>query len=123
MKTHKKRKPIDILRAERTKYKKAYQKDEAVLADKWKYVNDNLTSLAASSLINGFMSSFGFGGNHASKETALADTGENKPAFNFLKTVTGVAMTSLPLVWDFVQPLILRSIIKKVKGLFSGKKK
>lgn len=123
MKMHKKRKPIDILRAERTKYKKAYQKEEAVLAEKWKYVNDNLTSLAASSLINGFMSSFGFGGSHASKETALANNAENRPGINLLKTVTGVAMTSLPLVWDFVQPLILRSVIKKIKGLFSQKKK
>lgn len=105
--------PLEELRQEKEIVRRECKESEDRLAEHWVYLSDNAGSLLFQSAVNVVLGAFGFGGNKKKKEE------ESSSSHGLLSGLTAY----YPVIWDIVQPLLWRFFIKKIKSLFSGKKK
>lgn len=107
--------PLEELRQEKEIVRRECAESEERLAGHWVYLSDNAGSLLFQSALNAVLKKFGFGGTSSkSKKEEEVSTSNN-----LLAGLTAY----YPVIWDLVQPLIWRFVVKKIKSIFSGKKK
>lgn len=108
--------PVQQLRLARKDLKHQFEKDEERIAANWKYLTHNTGSI----FINTIFSS--------SKKLLEGRKGEERTQTpfgsigSFSAIASGIA-GSLPMIWEIVQPMLIGFVVKKIKGLFSSKKK
>lgn len=106
--------PLELFRQEKEKVRRECAEKEGRLAEHWAYLSDHAGSLIFQSAIDGILHHFGFGSKRKSKEDS-GDTTNN----GFLTALT----TYYPVIWEFLQPVLIRFVIKKIKSIFSRRKK
>lgn len=107
--------PLEELRQEKELVRLECKESEKRLSEHWVYLSDNAGSLIFQSTINSVLSIFGFGGSSKSKKRQE----ENPTSSSLLSGLTAY----YPVLWEIAQPIIWRFAIKKLKSIFSGKKK
>lgn len=107
--------PLEELRQEKELVRLECKEGEERLSEHWAYLSDNAGSLIFQSTINSVLSVFGFGGSSKSKKRQK----ETSTSSGLLSGLTAY----YPVIWEIVQPIIWRFVIKKLKSIFSGKKK
>lgn len=107
--------PLQILRQEKEIAKRECTESEARLAGHWSYLSENATSLVFQSAIDAVLHKFGFGHRSRSGEDSSSEGGQRG-------LLSGLA-AYYPMIWEIAQPLLLRFAMKKIKSLFSRKKK
>ncbi|MDU1889808.1 MAG: hypothetical protein E6767_03895 [Dysgonomonas sp.] len=112
--------PLEELRQERAIVKKECSSSEDRLAIHWLYIKDNAGSIIFSSILSSIAHSLGFGGFKSSSNKSKNDRHESS---GFMSNIYGALSPYLPFVWEIAQPLLLRFAVKKIKSIFSGKKK
>lgn len=108
---------LEELRQEREIVRQECIESEDRLTEQWNYLSDNASSLLLDSAVSGIASWLGFGHKEKAKEESESSSG------NIVQTAWNGVMAYYPLIWEIVQPLLWRYAVKKVKSLFSGKKK
>jgi hypothetical protein len=105
--------PLEELRQEKEIIRRECKDSGERLAEHWSYLSENAGSLLFQSAVNAVLGAFGFGESKKKKqeETSISNS--------LLHGLTAY----YPVIWDIVQPLIWRYFIRKIKSLFSGKKK
>lgn len=113
-----KRSPLEQLRQEKEILRQECADGEARLSEHWTYISHNAGSLAFNSIVNTVARKLGFGGfkDDSQDQETTASTGFAQSAFNGL-------LAYYPLIWEFVQPMLIRFAIRKFKSLFTRKKK
>lgn len=106
--------PLELLRQEKEVAKRECVESEARLAEHWSYLSDNASSLIFQSAINGVLRHFGFGPKEKNKDGESSGIANN----GFLGAFTAY----YPVIWELVQPMLIRFVIRKVKSIFSRKK-
>lgn len=109
---------LDEIRREKEVLRRECAESETRLSEHWEYLSDNAPSLLINNAASGIAGWLGFGG----KESKDKGTEASEPA-GLVQTVWSGLMAYYPLVWEIVQPLLWRFAVKKIKSLFSGKKK
>lgn len=107
--------PLEELRQEKVILRKECAESEERLAEHWSYLSDNAGSLLFQSAMNAVLRKFGFGGLSSDRKQEEETSTSN--------SFIGGLSAYYPVIWDLVQPLLWRFIVKKVKSIFSGKKK
>jgi hypothetical protein len=110
--------PLEELRQEKVIVRKEVADSEDRLAEHWVYLSDNAPSLLMNSAVNGIAGWFGFGHKQESEQDK-SDSGSNGIMHNILGAVTAY----YPLIWEIVQPVLLRFAMNKIKSIFTRKKK
>lgn len=109
--------PLQQLRLQKSKYKKSYLADEERLTKNWNYLTNNTSTVIFNTI---------FGGSKRSQENREGVQERIQTPFgsigSFSSVFSGLA-GSLPIIWEVVQPMLISLAIKKIKGLFSSKKK
>lgn len=107
--------PIQKLRLEKKKLKDLYTEDERRLSEDWDYLTNNIGTLTLNSLFQNAKHSLGSGISPFAKSSST----EEKGGYNILNILS----SSLPLIWEIAQPILFSYMIKKIKSLFTSKKK
>lgn len=113
--------PIDRLKEDKRRLKTVCQEDAKRLQDNWNYMSDHLPILFVNTALNSAKIVMG---NRKKKE-------KEKSPFGFLSSLgsgpsismLGIMNTALPILWDIAQPMLVGLAFRKIKGLFSSKKK
>lgn len=109
--------PLQQLRLQKSKYKKLYLTDEERLTKNWNYLTNNTSTVIFNTI---------FGGSKKTQENKEGLQERIQTPFgsigSFSSVFSGLA-SSLPLIWEVVQPMLINLAIKKIKGLFTSKKK
>lgn len=109
--------PLEELRQEKAIARRECAESEERLGEHWTYLSDNAGPLLFHSAVNTVLRQFGFGPKEKSK---FKDTDSDGVAHSGL---LGTLMAYYPVVWEIVQPMLLRFVIRKIKSIFSGKKR
>jgi hypothetical protein len=105
--------PLEELRREKEIIRRECKDSKERLAEHWLYLSDNAGSLLFQSAVNTVLGAFGVGGSKKKKQEEISTSN------SLLSGLTAY----YPVIWDIVQPLIWRYLVRKIKSLFSGKKK
>lgn len=109
--------PLQQLRLQKSRYKKLYLADEERLSKNWNYLTNNTSTVILNTI---------FGGSKKTQENKEGLQERIQTPFgsigSFSSVFSGLA-GSLPIIWEIVQPMLISLAIKKIKGLFSSKKK
>lgn len=109
--------PLQQLRLQKSRYKKLYLADEERLSKNWNYLTNNTSTVIFNTI---------FGGSKRTQENKEGLQERIQTPFgsigSFSSVFSGLA-GSLPIIWEVVQPMLISLAIKKIKGLFSSKKK
>jgi hypothetical protein len=105
--------PLEELRREKETIRRECRDSEERLAEHWSYLSDNVGSLLFRSAVNTVLGAFGFGESKKKKQEEISTSN------SLLSGLTAY----YPVIWDIVRPLLWRYLIRKLKSLFSGKKK
>lgn len=107
--------PLEELRLERIQLKKEIEEHEQNLLDNIEYAKENWGSLLLSSVFasstNSLKSFFGAG----SKDENGNSEGYSSILDRFVKVV--------PVIWTFIQPVLIGLLTKKVTSFFFGEKR
>lgn len=118
-----KQKKIDALAALRLE-KEALglecSESEANLTMHWEYVRDNIGSLLLSNAIDTTWGKLGFGKKSKSKDDQESNP---KKGNGIWQGLFGSLFAMSPFIWEIIQPMIIGFGVKKVKSIFSRKKK
>lgn len=109
---------LEILRAEKWELKKKYLADEERLVQNWDYLSNNVGTIFFNTMISSAKSVMGLSDNK-SKESIPTPFGPSSPWQSAFSGLTA----SLPMLWDIAQPILINFVVKKIKGLFSSKKR
>lgn len=112
--------PLEELRQEKEIVKREVAESEARLSEHWSYVSENAVPIIFDGAVNGVARYFGFGSRLASKD---GQSEQNAGASGIFQNVFGLFSAYYPLVWEIVQPMLFRYVMKKIKSLFTRKKK
>jgi hypothetical protein len=107
--------PLEELRQEKAIARRECAESEERLGKSWTYLSDNAGPLLFQSAMNTVLRQFGFGPKEKSKDTDSDGVVH--------RGLLGTLMAYYPIVWKIVQPMLLRFVIRKIKSIFSGKKK
>ena len=110
-KNKKQQTPLQRLRQEKRRLKAMYTEDEKRLAEDWEYLTDNIGSLAFNSIVKDAFF------------PALLKTGGESSGKSGVHGILNTLTASMPLIWEIVQPMLMGYLIKKIKNIFSSKKK
>jgi hypothetical protein len=81
-------------------------------------------SLLFNSAVNGIIGKLGFSNRIGqSKGKDEDDESQQHSSLGIFHNVVNGLTAYYPLIWEIVQPLLWRYAVKKIKSLFSGKKK
>lgn len=109
--------PLQQLRLQKSRYKKLYLADEERLSKNWNYLTNNTSTVIFNTI---------FGESKRTQENKEGLQERIQTPFgsigSFSSVFSGLA-GSLPIIWEVVQPMLISLAIKKIKGLFSSKKK
>ena len=105
--------PIQKIQQEKKDLKRLYEADGERLSENWDYLTNNIGTLTLNTL---FKSTKNPSGKPESSSSSLASKIGGHPILSSLSLV-------LPIVWEIAQPMLFSYMIKKVKSLFSSKKK
>lgn len=113
--------PIDRLKEDKRRLKAVYQEDARRLQDNWNYMSEHLPIL----FVNTALNSAKLVMNNKKKKQ------KEKGPFSFFNSLgagpsismIGIVNTALPILWDLAQPMLVGLSFRKLKGLFSSKKK
>ena len=111
--------PLEQLRQEKVIAKREVNESEDRLAVHWNYLHDNLGALLLNGAVNAAFKGLGFKSSH--KEETVAKSKVQSPSL--FKTVLGGLTAASPLIWELAQPMLMGYAMKKIKSIFSGKKK
>ncbi|MDR2954468.1 MAG: hypothetical protein LBV43_05260 [Prevotella sp.] len=111
--------PLDELRKEKELAKIECEASEVVLAEQWAYLGDHAVSLVFNSILHGVTDKLGFGSKEQSKSQKVIGSGGG----GFLNNITSNLGAYYPLLWDLLRPVLWAFAVKKVKSIFTGKKK
>lgn len=116
---------LSALRLEKEVLREECTESETNLVMHWEYVRDNVGSLLLSSAISSTRRKLGFGSKKAKAKTDSSIDNENikSDSKGIFQIVTGGLFAISPFIWDIVQPALINFVMKKVKSIFSSKKK
>lgn len=115
--------PLEELRLEKDIVRRECEVSEYHLAEHWSYLSDNAVSLLFNTAVNSIVGKLGFSNRIGkSKEKEEEHEQSHSPLGIFQNVVSGLTAYS-PLIWEIAQPLLWRFAVKKIKSIFSGKKK
>lgn len=106
--------PLQSLRQEKRRLKALYEEDEKRLSEDWTYLTNNIGHLAFSSIVKSTKSSL---------LPSLLKTTRKSSDEAGSNNLLNILSLSLPVVWEIAQPILVGFMIKKVKSLFTSKKK
>ncbi|MBK5720072.1 hypothetical protein JGH11_04225 [Dysgonomonas sp. Marseille-P4677] len=109
--------PLELLRQEKAIVRRECAEGEDRLAEHWVYLSNNASSLILQSVTNTVLRKFGFGHKEDAKEESSSSNS------GFAQGLLSNLTTFYPVIWEIVQPLLFRFAIRKIKSIFSGKKK
>lgn len=109
---------LEILRAEKWELKKKYLADEEKLVQNWDYLSNNVGSIFFNTILSSAKSVI-VGSTDRAKESIPTPFGQSSP---FQSVFSGLT-ASLPMLWEIAQPMLLNFAVKKIKSLFTSKKK
>lgn len=109
--------PLQQLRQNKREIKKQFKEDEERIASNWKYLTHNTGSVFFNTIFAGSKRLLESKGGEERIQTPFGSIGSS-----FSSIASGLA-SSLPMVWEFVQPMLIGFVVKKIKGLFTSKKK
>lgn len=109
--------PLQQLRLTKGRYKKKYLQDGENLTKNWNYLSNNTGSVLLSSIFSSSKKMIDRKSDGA--EGTQTPFGQIDSFSSILSAVSG----SFPIIWEVVQPMLISFAIKKIKGIFSSKKK
>ncbi|NDV77654.1 hypothetical protein [Dysgonomonas sp. 511] len=112
--------PLDELRLEKEIVKRQCEESEDRLAEHWDYLTDNAGSLIFNGLLGGIFGKRGGRASSSGQEKRVSSSGIMS---NIAPGIFSGLSSFAPVVWDIVQPMLWGYAIKKVKSIFSSKKK
>lgn len=112
---------LEALRIEKEDLREECSESEANLTEHWEYVRDNIGSLLLSSAIGSAKRKLGFGGSK--NKVQVDDEDQHSNSKGWLQGLTGGLFAISPFIWEIIQPMMIDYGIKKVKSIFSRKKK
>jgi len=112
--------PLDELRLEKEIARRECEESEHQLAEQWSYLSDNAVSLIFNSAVNGIASKLGFSARIGNSDHTEK---EEKSSNNIFSNILSGVTTYLPFIWEILQPVILGFAAKKIKSIFTKKKK
>lgn len=111
--------PLEELRLEKAKLIDECEKEKEILLYNWDYTKHNMGKLFLNSIFSTTKESF-WGITSAltgkSNEKSVSKKGSTS-------NITQMVMSVAPLAWDLLQPMILSYTIKKVKSIFTKKRR
>ena len=113
--------PFEQLKEDKRKLKQTYQEDAARLQDNWDYMTEHMGILLFNTGL-ATVKSVMKGKRKKEKEKSpftFLDSLKANPSMSFMNIVN----TALPFVWEIAQPMLLGLVVRKIKNLFSSKKK
>jgi len=116
--------PFEKLLAEKERIRKHSRQQEHKLNEDLSYLQDNAGSL----LLSG-VSSLLFSGSATAKKNKALPASEQSPAVHAPTASLGLAdflpigKMMIPVLWELAQPLIITWCIRRLKKVFSGKKR
>lgn len=119
MKTNNEMNPLQELLLEREVVRKECEDSEERLAEHWAYLSDNAASLILNATFSNIAGKFGFGHKSEKKSNRNEIAHTSSAGNGILNTLTSI----YPLVWDIAQPFLWKFATKKIKSLFTRKKK
>lgn len=116
--------PLEDLRKEKAAIKQDCALAEERLAAQWLYMKDNAGSLIFNSILSSVLHSLGFGGPSKSEEKNISRVSSNRGGtIGFIQNMFSGVSAYYPLIWEIVQPMLLAFAAKKIKSIFTRKKK
>lgn len=112
--------PLEELRKEKEIVRSEVAESEVRLSEHWTYVSENAVPIIFDGAVNGIARYLGFGNALAPKKAKEEDSVGSSGIF---QNVFGIFSAYSPLVWEIVQPMLLRFAVRKIKSLFTRKKK
>jgi hypothetical protein len=106
---------LEELRIEKSKLAEACAEDKKRLLQDVDYAKSNWGRLLAGS----FFSSTKNGISDAFALVSGKSNSADSPSFNLRQTL----LSATPLVWKFIQPMLIRMLLRKVKSIFTRKKR
>lgn len=114
--------PLEELRQEKDIVRRECEVSEYHLAEQWSYLSDNAVSLLFNTAVNSIVGKLGFS-NRIGQSKEKEERQESHSALGLFQNVVNGFTAYYPLIWEIAQPLLWRFAVKKIKSLFSGKKK
>lgn len=113
--------PLQQLRQEKEIARREVAESEQRLAGHWNYLNDNVGTLLFTSAVNTALRKMGL--KHSPDKHEVERTTEKAHSPGIFKSVLGGIVTASPLIWELVQPMVMNFAMKKIKSIFSRKKR
>lgn len=114
--------PLEELHREKEIVRRECEMSEYRLKDQFSYLSDNAVSLLFNSAVNSIFGKLGFSSRIGQSKEKEEEHSQQSSLGIFQNVYNGLAAYS-PLIWEIVQPMLWRYAAKKIKNLFSGKKK
>lgn len=108
--------PLDELRKEKALLKAQVEASEDVMAQQWSYLGDNAVSLLFSSVFHGIAGKLGF----VQKDRRIRSGSSGGGVIQNL--ISGIS-ANRSLLWEILQPMLWAFAVKRIKSIFSRKKK
>ncbi len=118
--------PIEKLREEKARLACECAEQEERLLERVCYARDNFGRLLIGSVFTSSKSGFASilslftGGKKAQSKQSEDEDGEEESSVSKL---IPMIMGAAPLIWEVVQPMLIGLVVKKIKSLFTKKKK
>lgn len=115
--------PLEQLRQEKAILQNECKEGEDRLTGYWNYISSNVGSLFLSSAIGSVRRQLGFGGSSTKEGIASSSDKAKGSSSGLWQGVLGGVIAASPLIWELVQPMLMGFAMKKIKSIFSRKKK
>lgn len=114
--------PLEQLRQEKAILQNECLEGEDRLTGYWNYISSNVGPLLLSSAIGSVRRQLGFGSSTNEGIASSSDKGKSSSSGLWQGLLGGVIAAS-PLIWELAQPMLMGFAMKKIKSIFSRKKK
>lgn len=107
---------LQQIHKEKLELKQSYLQGEEKIADNFNYLQDNWGKLLMHSALN---SAKGFIGLPTSTNRGKSEEYQS----NKIQQFSSVGLTVIPMMWELVQPFLIKYGVNKIKSFFTKKKK
>lgn len=107
---------LQQIHKEKLALKQCYLQEEEKIADDFDYLQDNWGRLLVHSALN---SAKGFIGLPTAKSSSKGEDYQS----NKIQQFSSVGLTVIPMMWELVQPFLIKYGVNKIKSFFTKKKK
>ena len=101
---------LQQIHKEKLAHKKSYLEQEEKIAENFNYLQDHWGSLLMQTAFNSFKGFIGLPTSNSSNKKSDNNTQQ-------------MGLSVIPMLWEIVQPYLIKYGVDKIKGLFSKKKK